>query len=56
VAVFVTEFWRYPEGRGALFGGALNGPQVAAIALVLAGGLVLLERKDANVYNEASND
>ena len=45
VAVFITEVWRDGEGRGALLGGALDGPQAAAIALVLAGGLVLLERK-----------
>jgi phosphatidylglycerol:prolipoprotein diacylglycerol transferase len=45
VIVFVTEFWRDSEGRGALLGGALNGPQAAAVALVVAGGLVLLERK-----------
>jgi phosphatidylglycerol:prolipoprotein diacylglycerol transferase len=47
VIVFFTEFWRDPEGRGALLGGALNGPQVAAVALVVAGGLVLLERNGA---------
>ncbi len=45
VAVFVTEFWRDPEGRGTIFGGALDGPQCAAVALVVAGGLVMLERK-----------
>ncbi len=45
VAVFITEFWRDPEGRGAILGGMLNGPQAAAVALVVAGGLVLLERK-----------
>jgi phosphatidylglycerol:prolipoprotein diacylglycerol transferase len=45
VAVFLTEFWRDPEGRGVLAGGALNGPQVAAAVLVVAGGLALLERK-----------
>jgi phosphatidylglycerol:prolipoprotein diacylglycerol transferase len=45
VVIFVTEFWRDSEGRGALLGGALNGPQAAAVALVLVGGLVLLERK-----------
>jgi phosphatidylglycerol:prolipoprotein diacylglycerol transferase len=45
VAIFVTEFWRDPEGRGALLGGAINGPQAAAVALVVAGGLALLERK-----------
>ncbi len=47
VAVYLTELWRDPEGRGALLGGALDGPQAAAILLVLAGGLVLLERKGA---------
>jgi phosphatidylglycerol:prolipoprotein diacylglycerol transferase len=44
VVVFITELWRDPEGRGALFGGVLNGPQVAAVVLVLAGGLMLLKR------------
>ena len=43
--VFVTEFWRDVEGRGSLLGGALDGPQMAAAALVVLGGLVLLERK-----------
>jgi phosphatidylglycerol:prolipoprotein diacylglycerol transferase len=47
VVVFVTEFWRDAEGRGALLGGALDGPQMAAVALVVVGGLVLLERKGA---------
>jgi phosphatidylglycerol:prolipoprotein diacylglycerol transferase len=46
VAIFLTEFWRDPEGRGALLGGALDGPQAAAVALVVVGGLVLLERKN----------
>jgi phosphatidylglycerol:prolipoprotein diacylglycerol transferase len=45
VAVFVTEFWRDPEGRGAVLGGALDGPQVAAVFLVLVSAMVLLERK-----------
>jgi prolipoprotein diacylglyceryltransferase len=43
VVVFITEFWRDPEGRGSLLGGALDGPQAAAVALVVVGGLVLLE-------------
>jgi phosphatidylglycerol:prolipoprotein diacylglycerol transferase len=47
VAIFVTEFWRDSEGRGALLGGALDGPQIAAVALVVVGGLVLLERPPA---------
>jgi len=42
---FFTEFWRDPEGRGMMLGGALDGPQLAAILLVLSGGVALLERK-----------
>ncbi len=34
-AIYFTEFWRDPEGRGSLFSGALDGPQLAAIVLVL---------------------
>jgi len=49
VAVFITEFWRDTEGRGTLLHGALDGPQAAAILLVLAGALVLRERKGAGV-------
>lgn len=45
VTLFATEFWRDPEGRGRLLGGALDGPQAVAVALVAAGGLVLLEWK-----------
>jgi phosphatidylglycerol:prolipoprotein diacylglycerol transferase len=45
VTVFITEFWRDPEGRGTVLGGALDGPQVAAIMLVIAGALALKERK-----------
>jgi len=45
VIVFFTEFFRDPEGRGVLLGGALNGPHVAAVVLVVVGGLVLLEHK-----------
>lgn len=46
-AIYLTEFWRDPEGRGSLLKSALDGPQAAAIALVLAGALVLRERKNA---------
>ena len=44
VVLFVTEFWRDWEGRGALLHGALNGPQIAAVILVLFGALLLRER------------
>lgn len=44
VAVFTTEFWRDPLGRGSLLGGAIDGPQAAAVLLLLAGALMLAER------------
>jgi len=56
VAIFVTEFWRDPEGRGVVMGGAINGPQAAAVALVLAGGLVLLEQKGTGKHGHSPND
>ena len=46
-AIFFTEIWRDPEGRGVIFGGALDGPQIAAVLLVLCGALALRERKTA---------
>ena len=45
MAVYVTEFWRDPEGRGSLLGGAIDGPQLTAVVLVIIGALVLLDRK-----------
>ena len=45
VAIYITELWRDTEGRGTLLSGALDAPQVAAIVFVLAGGIVLMERK-----------
>jgi phosphatidylglycerol:prolipoprotein diacylglycerol transferase len=45
IAIYITELWRDTDGRGVLFNGALDGPQVAAILFVLAGAAVLLERK-----------
>lgn len=47
VAIYLTELWRDPEGRGSIFHGAVDGPQVAAVVMVLAGALVLRERKPA---------
>lgn len=54
VAIFFTEFWRDPEGRGELLSGALDGPQIAAVALVVAAGLVLRKRNGL-VEEEAAN-
>ena len=44
--LFLTEFWRNREGRGALLHGALDYPQAAAIAMVLLGAALLRERKN----------
>jgi phosphatidylglycerol:prolipoprotein diacylglycerol transferase len=44
VAVYVTEIWRDWEGRGAVLKGALDGPQIAAVLMVIAGALLLSER------------
>jgi phosphatidylglycerol:prolipoprotein diacylglycerol transferase len=45
VIVFITELWRDPEGRGVMLNGAIDGPQLAAVAMVVGGALVLRERK-----------
>jgi phosphatidylglycerol:prolipoprotein diacylglycerol transferase len=55
VAVFLTELWRDSVGYGAVLDGALDGPQVAAVGLVLLGGLLLLERKKKGIENEAEH-
>ena len=52
VVVYITELWRDTEGRGVLLGGALDGPQIAAIVFVLAGALVLMERKGSSATIE----
>ncbi|HVZ82757.1 MAG TPA: prolipoprotein diacylglyceryl transferase family protein [Terracidiphilus sp.] len=44
-AIYFTEFFRDLEGRGAILRGLLDGPQIAAIVLVLAGGCLLLDRR-----------
>ncbi len=47
VVIYITELWRDPEGRGSVLSGSLDGPQLAAILLVLAGAVILLERKQS---------
>lgn len=49
IALFITEFWRDPIGRGAMFGGAIKGPQVAGVVLVLAGASMLLDSKSQRI-------
>ena len=55
VAVYITELWRDTVGRGELLNGALDGPQIGAIVLVLAGALVLLKREIPHTNSEASS-
>lgn len=43
--VYVTEIWRDWDGRGTIFNGFFDGPQIAAIVLVILGGVLLRERK-----------
>lgn len=45
VTIYLTEMWRDQTGRGSLLHGALDGPQIAAILLVVAAALVLRDRK-----------
>ena len=52
-AIFLTEMWRDPEGRGLVLRGALDAPQIAAVAMVLAGALLLRERKSAPQQSNA---
>lgn len=43
--VFLTETWRDSQGRGVVLHGVLDGPQIAAVAMVLLGAWILRERK-----------
>jgi phosphatidylglycerol---prolipoprotein diacylglyceryl transferase len=45
--VYLTEIWRDPEGRGLVLHGLLDGPQMAAMGMVLMGAVVLWERRAA---------
>jgi phosphatidylglycerol:prolipoprotein diacylglycerol transferase len=51
--VFMTELWRDPVGRGQLLGGALDGPQAAAILMVLAGAFLLMQSNSHRTSDEA---
>jgi phosphatidylglycerol:prolipoprotein diacylglycerol transferase len=44
-ANYITEIWRDPGGRGAVLHGALDGPQMAAVVMVLVGAVVLREKR-----------
>lgn len=45
VTIFATEFWRDWDGRGAILHGAVDGPQIAAVLMVIAGAVILRQRK-----------
>lgn len=53
IVVYISECWRDWEGRGPLFHGALDAPQLASVVLVLAGALLLRERKTAAILHPA---
>jgi phosphatidylglycerol:prolipoprotein diacylglycerol transferase len=55
VVLFVTEFWRDPIGRGAVLGGFLKAPQLAAIISVIGGALLLLERRSQRITSVESD-
>lgn len=49
VIIFLTEIWRDWEGRGSLLHGAVDGPQIAAVLMVLAGAILLRKRAGSPV-------
>lgn len=53
VAIYFTELWRDSVGRGSLLNGVIDGPQVAAVFLVLGGAMTLRENK--NIRRETAN-
>jgi phosphatidylglycerol---prolipoprotein diacylglyceryl transferase len=55
-AMYLTELWRDREGRGSLLSGALDGPQIAAVALVLAGAWVLRQSKRSESASHPFHD
>jgi len=52
-AIYGTELWRDPVGRGTILRGFLDGPQVAAIAMVLGGAWLLRHRDAARIEPKA---
>jgi phosphatidylglycerol---prolipoprotein diacylglyceryl transferase len=47
-AIYLTEIWRNPEGRGLFLRGALDSPQIVAVIFVLIGGFILREHHPKN--------
>jgi len=46
--LFITEIFRDWEGRGVVFGGRLNIPQLVGLGMVLLGGALLLDWRRRN--------
>jgi len=55
-AIYFTELWRDPEGRGSILNGALDGPQIAAMAMVLGGAWILRERKKSESVSQQASE
>ena len=55
ISVYITELWRDTEGRGTVADGALDGPQLGAIVMVLTGALLLLDWKKLPQLTEGAN-
>lgn len=55
-AVYLTELWRDRAGRGSVFDGILDGPQIGSIVLVLASALLLWGRRQTSPHAEARRE
>lgn len=53
--IYITELWRDPIGRGVMLEGALDGPQMAAVLMVIGGAVLLYERKTECATGEAAH-
>jgi len=55
-AIYITETWRDLEGRGLILNGALDGPQVAAVAMVLMGAWKLKELRVSESASQQAHE
>jgi phosphatidylglycerol:prolipoprotein diacylglycerol transferase len=55
-AIYLTELWRDLEGRGEILSGALDGPQVAAVAMVLMGAWKLREQRKSEPAGQRASE
>lgn len=52
IIIYITELWRDPAGRGVILDGALDGPQIAAILMVIGSAFLLFEREEKSTTGE----